>query len=226
MSRIHRIGRVAALGVVDRALDGTPLYAARGELPVDVDEQRVQCHLCGGWYRALGSSHLWRIHGVTADEYRDLVGLRPRHPLWAPDLIDAQSDRLRARIAAEQRLRAAMAKGRALAQRGELQREAASRLAQRPTSLERERQLAVAGARLGNARASAFRRRRELRALALGFADLAAYYRHRYGDERRRLEELAAELGCAESAVRGDLLRLGLGPDRTRSHGARWAADR
>ncbi|HTE64608.1 MAG TPA: MucR family transcriptional regulator [Solirubrobacteraceae bacterium] len=137
---------MAALGVVDRALDGTPLYAARGELPIDVDEQRVQCHLCGGWYRALGSSHLSRTHGVTADEYRELVGLRPRHPLWAPDLIDEQGERLRARLAAEPRLRVAMAKGHARAQRGELQREATSRLAQRLTSLERERQLAV-GAR-------------------------------------------------------------------------------
>lgn len=212
---------MAGLRVVDRALDGRPLYAARGELPVDVDEQRVQCHLCGGWYRALGSSHLWRTHGVTADAYRDLVGLRPRHALWAPDLIEAQSELL-ARLVAEPRLRAAMAKGHALARRGELQHEATSRLAQRPTSLERGRQLAAAGARLGNGRAAAFRRRRELRALALGFTDLAGYYQRRYRDERRRLDELAAELGCAESAVRGDLRRLGLGPDRTRSHGARW----
>jgi hypothetical protein len=37
--------------------------------------------VCGRWYRALGSSHSWRTHGVTADEYRDLVGLRPRHAL-------------------------------------------------------------------------------------------------------------------------------------------------
>jgi len=51
-------------------------------------------------------------------------------------------------------------------------------------------------------------------------------YRCRYGDERRRLEQLAAELGCADSAVRGDLQRLGLGPDRTRSHGARWRSAR
>jgi hypothetical protein len=212
---------VAELGVVDRSPDGTSLYAARGELPVDVDEQRVQCHLCGGWYRALGSSHLWRIHGVTADECRELVGLRPRRPLWAPDLIDAQRERLRACLAAEPRRRAAMAEGHALARRGELRREDTPRLAQRPASLERERQLGVAGARLGNGRAAAFRRRRELRALALGFADLVAYHRRRYGDERRRLDELAAELGCAESAVRGDLQPLGLGPDRALSHGAR-----
>ena len=111
-----------------------------------------------------------------------------------------------------------MAKGRALAQRGELQRHARSRLAERPVNLERERQLARSGARLGSARAAAFRGDRERGALELGFADLAAYY------QRRRLEQIVADLGCAESAVRNDLQRLGLGPDRTRSHGARWQA--
>ena len=205
---------------MDRAADGTPLHAPRGELLVDVDEQRVRCHLCGGWYRALSSSHLSRAHGVTAGAYRELAGLRPRHPLWAPELIEAQSARLRARIPTEPGLRAAMAKAHGLARRGELQREATARLAQRPISLERQRQLALSGARLGAGRAAAYRRRRELRAIALGFADLAAYYRRRYRDQRRRLDELAAELGCAESAARGDLRRLGLGPNRTRSHRA------
>jgi len=60
---------------VDRAPDGTPLHAVRGALAVDTDEQRVQCHLCGGWYRALAPTHLSRAHGLTADEYRKLVGL-------------------------------------------------------------------------------------------------------------------------------------------------------
>jgi hypothetical protein len=31
---------------------------------------------------------------LTADEYRPLVGLRPRHPLGAPDLVEAQSEQL------------------------------------------------------------------------------------------------------------------------------------
>jgi hypothetical protein len=139
-------------------------------------------------------------------------------------LVEAHGERLRARLAAEPRLRAAMAKGRALAQRGELQREARPRLAERPASLERERELSESGARLGSARAAAFRRRRENRAVELGFPNLVAYYAVRYGDERRRLDEIAAELCCAESAVRGDLRRLGLGPDRTRSYGARWGS--
>jgi hypothetical protein len=170
---------------------------------------------------------LSRAHGVTADEYRQLVGLRPRHSLWAPDLVEAQSARLSARVAAEPRLRAGLAKGRALAQRGELQRMAQSRLAERPISLERERQLTVTGARLGSARAAAYLHRRSRRAIELGFADLTAYYQRRYRDERRRVDEIAAELGCAESAVRADLKRLGLavltGRARTARAGKRRA---
>src|SRR5829696_1270871 len=108
-------------------------------------------------------------------------------------MIEAHSARLRARIAAEPPLQASMAKGHALAQRGDLQRQARMRLGERPTNLERERQLTESGARLGRARAAAFRDRREHRADELGFDDLAAYYEHRYSDERRRLDEIAAE---------------------------------
>jgi hypothetical protein len=208
--------------VLGRLTDGTPYFAPLGELPFDADEQRVQCHLCGAWYRALAPTHLFRAHGLTADAYRQLVGLRPRHSLWAPDMIAAHAARLRARIAAEPRLRAAMAEGRALAQGGELQRQARSRMAERSVSLERQRQLSEGGARLGGARATAFRQRREKRAIDLGFPNLPAYYDDRYSNRGRRLDEIAAELRCAESAVRGDLRRLALGPDRTRSHGARW----
>ena len=86
-----------------------------------------------GSYRALAPTHLSHAHGLMAARYRELVGLRPRHSLCARDLIKAHGARLRTRIAAEPRLQVAMAKGRALAQRGELQREARARLAERPT---------------------------------------------------------------------------------------------
>lgn len=139
-------------------------------------------------------------------------------------MIEAQRARHLSRRASEPTLRAAIPKGRDLAERGALQREAAARFAERPISLEREGQLVDSGSRLGSARATAFRRRREPRAVALGFANPAAFYERRYHEDFRRLDELAAELDCAMSAVRGDLERLGLGPDRTRSHGARWRA--
>jgi hypothetical protein len=54
------------------------------------------------------------------------------------------------------------------------------------------------------------------------YQGLEDFYRRRYLLQRARLEDLARELGCAESAVRGDLKRWRLGPDRARSHGARW----
>ncbi len=50
--------------------DGTPFYGAIGELAYDPDEDRVQCHLCGEWFRQIGGHHLIRRHGWTIDEYR------------------------------------------------------------------------------------------------------------------------------------------------------------
>jgi hypothetical protein len=208
--------------VVDRAHDGTPLYAPRGELPAEVDGSAVQCHLCGGWFRHIGSAHVLHAHGMTAAEYRQLVGLNPRHPLQARELRVLRAGQMRRQIATDPQLRQAMAAGVALARAGELQRRAREEQRERPVAIERERQLAQSGARLGAARAAAYRERREQRARVLGYQDLEGYYRSRYVRERTRLDELAAELGCAESAVRGDLRRLALGPDRSRSHGARW----
>jgi predicted transcriptional regulator len=64
------------MGALD---DEAALHAPRTELTYDPIEDKVQCHLCGRWYRQLGV-HL-RRHGLTADEYRREIGLRPRHPL-------------------------------------------------------------------------------------------------------------------------------------------------
>ncbi len=35
---------------------------------------KIQCLICGGWYRKVGS-HVWNSHKMTAREYRKLVGL-------------------------------------------------------------------------------------------------------------------------------------------------------
>ena len=137
-------------------------------------------------------------------------------------MIAAQAARYRERLPHDERLRAGMRKGAALAKSGDLQREARKLLAARTVSLERARQLKQSGSMLGMRRAERYLAHREARARELGFDDLAAYYRQRYGDDGLRLDELAGELRCSPSAVRGDLRRLGLGPDRARSHGARW----
>lgn len=63
-----------------RLEDGTPYVGQLGELAYDPDEDKVQCHLCGGWYRAIGSSHLRRAHGWTLDAYRDAFRLPMQMP--------------------------------------------------------------------------------------------------------------------------------------------------
>ncbi len=69
--------------VVGRLEDGTPYFAPLGEMPYDPDEDRVQCHLCGGWYRVVGGTHIIVKHGWTADEYRAAFGLLKQDPTCA-----------------------------------------------------------------------------------------------------------------------------------------------
>jgi predicted nucleic acid-binding Zn-ribbon protein len=50
-----------------RLSDGTPFFALLGEIAYDADEDKVQCHLCGDWFKWVGGLHLkyrhpdWRI---------------------------------------------------------------------------------------------------------------------------------------------------------------------
>lgn len=71
--------------------DGTPFYGSLGVLARDEDEDLVQCHLCGRWLRAIGSSHLRRAHGWTLDEYRDAFKLPRGIPTWAHSPSRGQS---------------------------------------------------------------------------------------------------------------------------------------
>jgi hypothetical protein len=51
-----------------------PIY---GELGVIArDDVHAYCHICGRGFRALGH-HVWRAHGLWAEEYRALFDLRP-----------------------------------------------------------------------------------------------------------------------------------------------------
>jgi hypothetical protein len=116
----HGVSSTEHLSMLGRLGDGTPHYSPLGKLVVDVDEDRVQCHLCGRWFAQLGSVHLPRAHGVSAERYRELIGLRPGRPLWAPGRRTAQAVRYRTGLANNERLRAGMRKGAALARSGEL----------------------------------------------------------------------------------------------------------
>lgn len=64
--------------------DGTGLHAPPAALVIDPETRRLCCHLCGLWFRSLGS-HV-RAHGHTADSYRGhgavpRAGPDRRHPL-------------------------------------------------------------------------------------------------------------------------------------------------
>jgi hypothetical protein len=93
----------------------------------------------------------------TVGAYRELVGLRPGRPLWAPARRAAQAERYRTGLANDERLRAGMRKGAALARSGELQRDALVLFNARPVSLERTRQLQQSGSALGSRRSERFR---------------------------------------------------------------------
>jgi hypothetical protein len=180
-----------------------------GVLPYDGDEDRVQCHLCGGWFRALAPGHL-RRHDTTADEYRALVGLNPRLPLTVASTSQLRARQLRERIETDERLRAGMEQGMALARSGQLQARAREVAARRGMRVQREQTLVEDGRQLGRERARAFRERRELRSRSLGFHGLEHYLRQRYVMQRIRIEDLASELGASVSAVRGDLDRYSI----------------
>jgi hypothetical protein len=185
------------------------LFAPVGELPYDPHEDRVQCHLCGRWFRALAPGHL-RRHDLTADEYREIAGLTPRHPLGVPSLSALRAAQLRERIARDKRIQDGMRVGIALARSGQLQAQARTVATSRQPRPQRERDLVAAGRRIGTGRAVAYRERREAAARALGFGTLETYLRERYVHQRIRIEDLAAELGASVSAVRGDLDRFSI----------------
>jgi len=65
-----------SMRAVGRLDDGTMYFAPLRELPRDPDEDLVQCHLCGEWFRFLGSTHLRRTHGWTLAQYREAFQLR------------------------------------------------------------------------------------------------------------------------------------------------------
>lgn len=50
----------------------------------------IQCLECGGWFRSIWS-HLVRVHGLTAREYREHHDLPKSHKLASNDLRAAQS---------------------------------------------------------------------------------------------------------------------------------------
>lgn len=67
----------------------TPLRQRRGALPpigeviADADGERIQCHICGEFYRGL-NSHIRMSHSMSADWYRQTYGLARGQSLLSP----------------------------------------------------------------------------------------------------------------------------------------------
>jgi hypothetical protein len=60
-------------------------FGYQGVLLFDGSSDKIQCHLCGEWFGALGH-HLHREHNIKASEYKDLVGLRQTSALVSESL--------------------------------------------------------------------------------------------------------------------------------------------
>lgn len=59
-----------------------------GVLLFDGESDKIQCHICGDWFYALGSHLRWE-HKMTASKYKELVGLRKRTALIGEKLRDS-----------------------------------------------------------------------------------------------------------------------------------------
>jgi len=211
-----------AAGTTGRLLDGTPYFARLGELVPDADETHVQCHLCGYFWRTLGT-HLRLSHGWSTERYREAFGLSRTRALQAPELSGRQATRWRRMMGSDARIKKGMAEGAAKARSGELPRLALAEHRRDVRPLERRRTDRSTGSALGSTRARRLWDEREARARALGYASLDAYLRARYQDEGKPVGLLAAELGVAETTVTADMDRVGI-PRRPQSE--RLAAGR
>jgi hypothetical protein len=55
---VDRSAQAASERAPERLADGTVYYGRIGEIAYDPEEDKVQCHLCGGWFRCVGGPHL------------------------------------------------------------------------------------------------------------------------------------------------------------------------
>ena len=181
-----------------------------GRLIEDLDEGKIQCGLCGRWYRAL-PTHLRYAHDLDADQYRRLFGLRAQRALVATEVSDAMRASFERRLQdRDLALLEGMARGHELARCGELAREGSAMLRELPLEGERLASRTSRGRALGRRRAERARGARDARARDLGSPSLEQHLRDRYLTDGARVAEIAAELHVAEITVIGDMERLGI----------------
>jgi rubrerythrin len=68
------------------------------------DDDRVQCHLCGKWFKWVGGAHLRQGHGWSLDEYREAFQLLRTTTTASPATSTLKRKRMFEQIAAGQRV--------------------------------------------------------------------------------------------------------------------------
>ena len=86
---------------IGRLASGEPYYALIGQMRYDGD--RVQCHLCGRWFKMVGGNHTISAHDMTVAEYRELFRLNGNVSTVAPETAERKRETMLAQIASGER---------------------------------------------------------------------------------------------------------------------------
>lgn len=186
--------------------DGTGLHAPYGELVIESRTGRICCHLCGRWFVSLGG-HL-RVHGHTADSYREAMGLCRTRPLVAETLSRSIAGRQAQTYRRSSAFRARLAAGQQLSRTGQLAGLALTARGRR-TSPELAR---IQRAALDAGRATRAARRDQAlkrRLSELGIDSLADYLREAYA-AGASLRSLATVTGLGPARLRRELDAAGI----------------
>jgi rubrerythrin len=89
--------RGSQAGPLGQLPSGEAYFAPIGEMRSD--GERMQCHLCGRWYKMLGGSHLLSAHGWTTAEYRDAFQLNLTASTVGPATGELKRDSMLEQIA-------------------------------------------------------------------------------------------------------------------------------
>ena len=192
--------------------DGTGLHAPLGQLVEDPQTSRLCCHLCGRWFRSLGS-HV-RSHGYTADGYRKTMSLLLTRPLVSAELSTDIARRQARSYRDSAQVRERFADSQQRARTGQLAWRARVGNINSRQRLERIR---TSRAQLETGRSTQARRRADAltaRLAARDAGDLHAFLRREYA-AGASLESLARATGLGRARLREALTAAGVTPRPT-----------
>ncbi|GAA0988730.1 hypothetical protein GCM10009555_070990 [Acrocarpospora macrocephala] len=179
-------------------------HAPHGILVRDESADRVRCHECGRWFRALGA-HV-RVHGLTAGEYRERFGLLATKPLTSREVSATRRRIARSSYQRSARTRSDLAVGQSLARTGEL-----AEAARKPEVSPQRRAAQLAALQAGRrSRRTAVDQVLVDALRTRDHADVGEGLRALYVVRQSSVEALAAELGTSRRAIRRALVASGI----------------